>query len=262
MFKGNNNDIDTKLIILLAENENDFRETLIEFIEKVLPTAEIDTVFNGYLALEKIRNKKYDLLITDFQLPFVNGMELIMALKSVDEKFRPDASVLLSNYIDPGDPVPNVNFVNYIPKNDYKDLLSNYLFSRQKLKQSRVKKDKRLLEEMRNNDVRVKSPSSKPIRVDITLDDQIEILRAKDISLHGIGVYLHKINQINIINKEIQCIISLPDRPPFTVIGVFRHIGSSDQFFAGIEFTSISEEAQEMIREYIYSVVKDLECLE
>ncbi|MBF0298415.1 MAG: response regulator [Oligoflexia bacterium] len=259
MFEKNNKDIDIRLIILLAEDEGDIKEILIEFIEEVLPTAEIETVFNGYLALEKIRRKKYDLLITDFQLPFVNGMELIRAIKSVDEKFRPDAAVLLSNYIGSGDPPPNINFVNYIPKNDYKEALRNYLLSRQKIKYSRVKKDKRLLEEMRSNDIRVNPPISDPVRIDITIDDQIEILRVKDISLNGVGVYLRKINQISIINKEIKCIIGLPGKPPFTVVGVFRHIGSSDQFYAGIEFTSISEKAKEMIREYIYSVIRDSE---
>ncbi|WP_026914671.1 hybrid sensor histidine kinase/response regulator [Christiangramia portivictoriae] len=46
---------------------------------------EIDTAANGKIALEKINEKEYDLILTDIQMPVLDGFELIKRIRSTDE---------------------------------------------------------------------------------------------------------------------------------------------------------------------------------
>lgn len=41
---------------------------------------------NGKEAIEKIANHKYDLILTDLMLPYLNGLEVISHLKQEEEK--------------------------------------------------------------------------------------------------------------------------------------------------------------------------------
>lgn len=46
---------------------------------------EIDTAANGKIALEKINEKEYDLILTDIQMPVLDGFELIKTIRGTDE---------------------------------------------------------------------------------------------------------------------------------------------------------------------------------
>ncbi|WPY98963.1 hybrid sensor histidine kinase/response regulator [Christiangramia sp. OXR-203] len=46
---------------------------------------EIDTAANGKIALEKINGKEYDLILTDIQMPVLDGFELIKTIRGTDE---------------------------------------------------------------------------------------------------------------------------------------------------------------------------------
>jgi len=46
---------------------------------------EIDTAANGKIALEKISQKYYDLILTDIQMPVLDGFELIKTIRGTDE---------------------------------------------------------------------------------------------------------------------------------------------------------------------------------
>jgi signal transduction histidine kinase/FixJ family two-component response regulator len=46
---------------------------------------EIDTAANGKIALEKISQKDYDLILTDIQMPVLDGFELIKTIRGTDE---------------------------------------------------------------------------------------------------------------------------------------------------------------------------------
>ncbi|MBF0363817.1 MAG: response regulator [Oligoflexia bacterium] len=253
----NDNSNNIKLSILLVEDDASILEILEDFILEIAKDIELDIASNGYLALEKIRQNKYDLLITDFDLPIVNGMDLLKALKSVNRDFQPKAVVLLSNYVGPGEPAPNLRFVNYIPKNDYQTLLKEYILTRIAIKRSRIEGNKQILEDMRSSGVRVTPDYSEPIRVDIIKDEQVDIVRAKDISLNGISLYVSAIDSTNIINTTLECIISLPRKKPFKVTATLKHIGSNDQYYLGLEFKKISEDAKEEIRKYIFKRLQE-----
>ncbi|MGD9970030.1 MAG: response regulator [Sulfuricurvum sp.] len=70
--------------ILIAEDE-EFNQMVIEgMIEILYPEIAIDMVSNGVEALEKLKAEPYDLLLTDIDMPVMNGYELMDELRSLD----------------------------------------------------------------------------------------------------------------------------------------------------------------------------------
>ena len=63
--------------ILLVEDNVD----MIPFIQRSLPEYIISVVNNGKEALELIEKKEFQLIITDYMMPIMNGLELIQSLK-------------------------------------------------------------------------------------------------------------------------------------------------------------------------------------
>ena len=70
-----------KLVLIVDEAES------IRFIisETLRPLGyEIDTAENGGVALQKIESKNYDLIITDYTVPEINGLELTRRINKTD----------------------------------------------------------------------------------------------------------------------------------------------------------------------------------
>lgn len=69
--------------ILLAEDDSDLREVH----KKILIAAghQVVAVEDGVLALEKYRQEKFDLIITDSHMPGLTGKELIQQITRLEE---------------------------------------------------------------------------------------------------------------------------------------------------------------------------------
>ncbi|HEY5692085.1 MAG TPA: ATP-binding protein [Cyclobacteriaceae bacterium] len=67
------------LKILLAE-DNDINRLYATSILKMWE-CETDTAENGYVALEKVRNNDYDIILMDIQMPVMDGFEATRAIK-------------------------------------------------------------------------------------------------------------------------------------------------------------------------------------
>ena len=67
--------------ILLAEDNHDIRRTLKSFIEHETKNLVIEAE-NGIDAFEKFKAQPFDLLITDIDMPIMNGLELISKIKN------------------------------------------------------------------------------------------------------------------------------------------------------------------------------------
>src|ERR1700745_1123065 len=83
----------TKTKILVVEDDNLFRWTLNHFLQK-----EGDEVYagaSGESALDMAGTLSFDILISDFQLPGLNGKELIRKLKATHPQAK---SILISAY--------------------------------------------------------------------------------------------------------------------------------------------------------------------
>ncbi len=77
------------LRILIAEDEKNIGDLLSELLDK--EDREITLVQNGLEAIGKLKDRPYDLLITDLMMPEVDGMEVLHEAK----KLHPDIMVII-----------------------------------------------------------------------------------------------------------------------------------------------------------------------
>jgi len=71
--------------LLIAEDEDVMRSMLVDYLEDVGYT--ILEAENGAVAWEMWSNNKCDLLITDINMPNLNGIELLKKIKATDRAF-------------------------------------------------------------------------------------------------------------------------------------------------------------------------------
>ena len=71
------------ITVLYAEDDKETRDQFIELFSMLFENIEIS--FDGKDALDKYKQKKYDLVITDINMPKMNGLELIESLRAINE---------------------------------------------------------------------------------------------------------------------------------------------------------------------------------
>ncbi|HXN06643.1 MAG TPA: response regulator, partial [Nitrospiria bacterium] len=67
--------------ILLAEDNQDQRDLILRSFKSQMPEAFIDVIREGRSIAGKISETRYDILILDFSLPLMNGLEVLAALQ-------------------------------------------------------------------------------------------------------------------------------------------------------------------------------------
>ncbi len=75
--------------ILIVDDDQDIRMLLDKFLSK--KGYETKTASDGSSAIEILKSNKYDLVLCDFKLPDLNGLELIQKIKVIN----PDAALLV-----------------------------------------------------------------------------------------------------------------------------------------------------------------------
>jgi DNA-binding NtrC family response regulator len=75
--------------ILVIEDKDSMREMLSKTLEA--EGYEVETVRDGESGLEKAREKKYDVVLSDLKLPKIDGIEVLSSLKEMDS----DVAVIL-----------------------------------------------------------------------------------------------------------------------------------------------------------------------
>ena len=63
--------------ILLVDDSEGIAEVFQMLLTKAISGAEVNIANNGFLALEMIKNKSFDILITDLNMPMMTGMQLV-----------------------------------------------------------------------------------------------------------------------------------------------------------------------------------------
>lgn len=73
---------DTIAKVLIIEDEPDVRESYIDML--ILLGYEVDSADNGVSGLDKLNDDKFDIVITDLNMPRMNGMETLRHIKKKD----------------------------------------------------------------------------------------------------------------------------------------------------------------------------------
>ena len=114
--------------ILYAEDEKSLREKTASFLKKIF--MHVDVTVDGKEALDKYLNNKYDIVITDLQMPNMGGLELLSHIRKLNEQ---QEVIINSAYTETEfrDEVAKYNITNYIRKpigiNEIIKILNDYL---------------------------------------------------------------------------------------------------------------------------------------
>jgi CheY-like chemotaxis protein len=68
--------------IVIADDEDDVREFLLRAVRRYAPHAEVTAVNDGVAALEIMRQRGCDLLISDHRMPRMTGLELLQTVRA------------------------------------------------------------------------------------------------------------------------------------------------------------------------------------
>ncbi|RPI76965.1 MAG: response regulator [Desulfobacteraceae bacterium] len=74
--------------ILIADDSEDIRNLLVMALKN---DYEVETVADGMIAFNKISLNPYDLLITDYEMPGLNGLELVQSTLTI----HPDLPIVI-----------------------------------------------------------------------------------------------------------------------------------------------------------------------
>lgn len=85
-----------KISILIVEDEDQIRTEIREQIMKNFPFAKCFEATNGSEGLQKMRQQKFDLVITDLGLPKKDGRTLIKEAQTIGPNFKPDRFMIIS----------------------------------------------------------------------------------------------------------------------------------------------------------------------
>lgn len=231
--------------VLIAEDNSDFVELLRERIKGFDTNIDVVETGNGYEALDKLRERQFDLLITDFHMPIMNGMELVKSIKSIPENVRPKNVIMLSAFLEPGEPTSDLSFVRFLPKDDFKDSLLELI---NKTRPGHIDsiKERRTPER-----VLLSNEDNENIRIDIVGKNFVDIVKAKDISIGGIAVSVpHFIIDCK-IGEVVDCIISLPHKREIKAKGKIRHVGNKSDFYFGIQFTKMDKQSEVNLKDFL-----------
>ena len=75
--------------LLYVDDNMELCQTYAQFFEDIF--AEVDCALDGYEALKLFRSREYDLVITDINMPRVNGFSLIREIR----KIRPHQPIIV-----------------------------------------------------------------------------------------------------------------------------------------------------------------------
>lgn len=95
--------VDKSLNVLVVEDNANLRKVLINIINKLgfPPALEAE---HGQEAWEKVQNEKVDIVLTDWTMPVMDGLELVKKIRGADKPIR-DLPVLMITAMDTKDSV-------------------------------------------------------------------------------------------------------------------------------------------------------------
>ncbi|NJQ97385.1 MAG: response regulator [Hydrococcus sp. CSU_1_8] len=81
--------------VLVVEDSQTMREWIAAVLEDVEPALKVDLAASGFEALRLLPRQQYDLIVTDINMPDINGLELVSFVKR-DPRYASTKLVIVS----------------------------------------------------------------------------------------------------------------------------------------------------------------------
>ncbi len=81
--------------ILIVEDSGTMRSLIASALEELAEPVKVDEAENGFEALRRLPRVDYDLIVTDINMPDINGLELVSFVKQ-DERYADIPLVIVS----------------------------------------------------------------------------------------------------------------------------------------------------------------------
>lgn len=85
--------------ILVVDDEVDICEIVSDYLGDIVEGANITTAQDGLDAFIYCREQKFDLIVTDMKMPFVNGKDFILAVRSKENLNVETSFLMLSGFL-------------------------------------------------------------------------------------------------------------------------------------------------------------------
>lgn len=127
-----------ELTILFAEDHKELRESTSEILQTLFK--EVSSVSNGKEALElyKSDSKRFDIVLSDIQMPYINGVELVDSIYTIN----PNQTIIIISAYDDSKyllPLINLGIAQFIKKPiDEDELKTAFMRVSKKLKTSNI----------------------------------------------------------------------------------------------------------------------------
>src|SRR5690606_36394553 len=105
-----------KLKVLIVDDEVELRKSVQSFLENMTDFQfELDEAENGKIALEKVQNNQFDIVLMDVRMPEMNGIETLKAIKEHDPRIFVLLMTAHSNLADAVESIKHGAY-DYVPK--------------------------------------------------------------------------------------------------------------------------------------------------
>lgn len=74
--------ISSDMSVLIVEDEADVQRYLVKILSRFFES--VDSADDGFEAMQKYKEQKYDIVITDIKMPRMDGLELISEIRKID----------------------------------------------------------------------------------------------------------------------------------------------------------------------------------
>ncbi len=239
------------LKVLIVDDGEDMLELLTDFLKEEFPNFQIEVAMNGYEALTELKKNRYDVVISDYDMPIMTGLELVHSLRTLPKKQRPTGVIILSAYIEPGEPDEEFKFVTFIMKEDYQENLINYFVNKLYLKNSI--QDEEILES-HNTTESLTTEAQKGIRIDLLIDNMTIMGVMKNLSIDGVSVLIAGDLPNIAFGKIIDVILDLKSFGNFKLQAkVIQRKNDYQGSILGLFFMGLTTEKKNLIQKYLES---------
>jgi len=113
------------LTLLFAEDHDELRESTVDILKNFF--SHVDSAADGQEALELFQKKEYDIVLTDIRMPYLDGIELVIAIY----EHKPKQPIVILSAHDESEyliPLINLGVSQFIKKPiDYQELINALL---------------------------------------------------------------------------------------------------------------------------------------